>query len=251
MKRLLAIFFILPFTVFAQKDSVLSGAYTWQQPVAQKGKISSVVLLEGKVHDFEWMQFSANSIAGKTEIKQTIPANQEQLLIVRSGAVTIHFRDSSFLLTANSIAVLIPGEKYSLSNAATTVADFFTMKYRSRKPVDAQRGGSSFVKIWENIPFKPNNNGGGRRDFFEQPTVLQKRFEMHVTTLKEGLKSHDPHTHRAEEIILVIEGETEMQAGNAVVKTAAGGFYYLGSNVLHGIKNIGTKSGMYFAIQFE
>lgn len=125
------------------------------------------------------------------------------------------------------------------------------MKYRSRKPVDAQRGGSSFVKIWENIPFKPNNNGGGRRDFFEQPTVLQKRFEMHVTTLKEGLKSHDPHTHRAEEIILVIEGETEMQAGNAVVKTAAGGFYYLGSNVLHGIKNIGTKSGMYFAIQFE
>src|SRR5688572_15840281 len=66
MKRLLAIFFFVPSLIFAQKDSVLSGAYNWQQPVVQKGKISSVVLLEGKVHDFEWMQFSANSIAGET-----------------------------------------------------------------------------------------------------------------------------------------------------------------------------------------
>ncbi len=107
------------------------------------------------------------------------------------------------------------------------------------------------MKIWENIPFKANNNGGGRHDFFEQPTAMQKRFEMHVTTLKEGLRSHDPHTHRAEEIIFVIDGETEMLAGNVVVKTAAGGFYYLGSNVLHGIKNIGTKVSSYFAIQFE
>ncbi|QNA44223.1 cupin domain-containing protein [Lacibacter sediminis] len=251
MKRLLALFFFLPSLVFAQNDSVLSGAYSWKQPVVQKGKISSVVLLEGKVHDFEWMQFAANSIAGNTTIKQAVSANQEQLLIVRSGAVTIHFGDSSFLLTANSIAVLMPGEKYSLSNASTTTTDFFTMNYRSKKTADAQRGGTSFVKIWESIPFKGNNIGGGRRDFFEKPTVMQKRFEMHVTTLKEGLKSHEPHTHRAEEIILVIEGETEMQMGNNIIKTTAGGFYYAGSKVLHGIKNIGTKSSTYFAIQFE
>jgi (S)-ureidoglycine aminohydrolase len=251
MKRLIVLFFFIPVLVLAQKDSVLSGAYSWQQPAVQKGKISSIVLLEGKVHDFEWMQFAANSIAGKTEIKQTSPANQEQLLIVRSGAVTIYVGDSTFLLTANSVAVLMPGEKYSLSNTATTAAEFFTMKYRSKKPADAQRGGTSFVKIWERIPFKPNNIGGGRRDFFERPTVMQKRFEMHVTTLKEGLKSHEPHTHPAEEIILVIEGETEMQIGNSIMKTSAGGFYYAGSNVLHGIKTIGTKSSTYFAIQFE
>jgi (S)-ureidoglycine aminohydrolase len=251
MKRLLAILCFIPCFVFAQKDSVQSGAYSWQQPATSKSNISSVVLLEGKVHAFEWMQFSANSIAGKTEIKQTIPANQEQLLIVRSGAVTIHFKDSSFLLTANSVAVLMPGEKYSLSNAAVTVADFFTMKYHSRKPADAQRDGTSFVKIWESIPFKPNNIGGGRRDFFERPTVMQKRFEMHVTTLKEGLKSHEPHTHRAEEIILMINGETEMLLGDKTYKTQAGGFYYAGTNVLHGIKNIGSSSCIYFAIQFE
>lgn len=251
MKQLPAILFFIPCLAFGQKDSVLSGAYNWQQPVTIKKSISSVVLLEGKVHDFEWMQLAANSIAGKKKIKQTIPANQEQLLIVKSGTVSIHFGDSTFILTANSVAVLMPGEKYSLSNAATTAADFYTMKYRSKKPADPQRSETSFVKIWENIPYKPNNKGGGRRDFFEQPTVMQKRFEIHVTTLKEGLKSHEPHAHRAEEIILIIEGETEMQAGNEIVKTTAPGFYYLGSNVVHGIKNIGTKASTYFAIQFE
>jgi (S)-ureidoglycine aminohydrolase len=80
---------------------------------------------------------------------------------------------------------------------------------------------------------------------------MQKRFEIHVTTLQEGRKSHEPHTHRAEEIVLILEGDTEMQLGDGIVKTTIGGFYYLGSNVSHAIKNIGTKPATYFAFQFE
>lgn len=251
MVRLFALFFFLPFAVSAQRDSVQSGAYNWQEPAVPTSTISSVVLLEGKVHDFEWMQISANSIPGKTEHKQMMLVSEEQLLIVKSGTIIIHLWDSMFILSPNSIAVLMPGERYSIANNAENVASFYSMKYRSKKPADAKRGGTSFAKRWETIPFKTNNIGGGRRDFFEQPTVMQKRFEMHVTTLKEGIKSHEPHTHRAEEIVLIIEGETEMQLGNEIVKTTAAGFYYLGSNVSHAIKNIGTKPSTYFAIQFE
>ena len=251
MKRLLAFLFFIPYLAFAQKDSVLSGAYNWNEPSAIKNSINSVVLLEGKVHDFEWMQLSANSLAGRSAIKQIVTDVQEQLLIVKSGNVIIRLADSSFTLTPNSIAVLMPGEHYSLTNASETPAHFYSMKYKSRNVSNKQSGRHSFVKVWETIPFKPNNNGGGRRDFFELPTAMQKRFEMHVTTLKEGLKSHEPHTHRAEEIVLIINGETEMQLGNEVVKTNAGGFYYLGSNVSHAIKNIGIKPATYFAIQFE
>jgi mannose-6-phosphate isomerase-like protein (cupin superfamily) len=46
-------------------------------------------------------------------------------------------------------------------------------------------------------------------------------------------------------------GGTEIQLGNEIVKTGVGGFYYLGSNVSHAIKNIGTKPATYFAFQFE
>jgi len=42
-----------------------------------------------------------------------------------------------------------------------------------------------------------------------------------------------------------------MQIGQQFKKVDPGGFYYLGSNVLHAIKNIGTRPSTYFAIQFE
>lgn len=246
---LLALF--APITILAQQDSVQSGAYGWKLPKKIKyNKLNSTVLLQGKVHDFSWMQISANFIGDIRNLKQVVPDTVEQVIIVKDGWCQIFMNDTSYSLTPGSVAVLMPGQKYSLQTGKRTL-EFFSMKYCSKKPMDAQRNNKSFVKIWENIPFKANNNGGGRRDFFEQPTPMQKRFEMHVTTLKEGLKSHEPHTHRAEEIVLMLDGETEMQIGNDIVKNGAVGFYYLGSNVLHAIKNIGTKPATYFAFQFE
>src|SRR5436305_1820136 len=104
MKRLITILVLLPFLSFAQKDSITSGAYNWQQPAPIKNTITSISLVQGKTHDFEWMQLSAHCLAGTKELKQSMPADQEQLLIVRSGSIIIHFKDSSFKLTANSIA---------------------------------------------------------------------------------------------------------------------------------------------------
>jgi mannose-6-phosphate isomerase-like protein (cupin superfamily) len=51
--------------------------------------------------------------------------------------------------------------------------------------------------------------------------------------------------------VLLAEGDTEMQIGRRFEKVSAGGFYFLGSNVLHAIKNMGTQPATYFAIQFE
>ena len=253
MKTILAILFLIPFTVLAQKDSVLPGAYNWQQPALPKDKITSVVLLEGKVHDFKWLQLTANSLNPSPERMQLrIPKSQEQLIIIKTGMLQVGLGDSTFALNAGSVAVLMPGEKIILNS--TQPCSFYIMKYRSNAPKDLERGkksGGSFVKFWDGIPFKPNNNGGGRRDFFECSTAMQKRFEMHLTTLKEGMRSHDPHQHRAQEIMLVIDGETEMQIGEKFYTARTGGFYYLGSNVLHAIKTTGTKPATYFAIQFE
>ena len=74
---------------------------------------------------------------------------------------------------------------------------------------------------------------------------------MHVTTLNAGLKSHDPHTHLAKEIIVMMQGNTEMQIGEKFFKGKEGSVYFMESNVLHGIRNEGTTPCTYFAIQFE
>jgi (S)-ureidoglycine aminohydrolase len=251
----LKLFFLLlifiPVSLLAQQDSVRSGAYEWKTAIPIVDKISSSIILKGMVHDFTWMQITSSVITSEKKNKQHVAASYEQLIIVKSGSLKITCNGSSYQLTANSVAVLFPGQKYTIRKTGKGAVEFFSMQYTSKKTADAVRGGKSFVKIWEDISFKPNNNGGGRRDFFERPTAMQKRFEMHVTTLKEGLKSHEPHTHRAEEIVWILEGETEMQLGNEIVKTDVGGFYYLGSNVSHAIKNIGKKPATYFAFQFE
>lgn len=251
MRTALTLFLLLPSFLNAQQDSVLSGSYEWKLPEKIKySKLNTSVLLQGKVHDFSQMQISANFMGDKRGRKLTVPDTVEQVLIIKSGWCRLFMNDTTYSLTPGSVAVLMPGQKFTLQTGNRTL-EFFSMQYKSRNPAEQQRLNKSFVKIWEQIAFKPNNNGGGRRDFFETPTPMQKRFEMHVTTLKEGLKSHEPHTHRAEEIVWILEGDTEMQVGDKIVKTGQWGFYYLGSNVSHAIKNIGTKPTTYFAFQFE
>ncbi|MGC4101876.1 cupin domain-containing protein [Ferruginibacter sp.] len=253
MKKILILLFLFPLAVFAQQDSIVSGAYEWQQPVMQKNKIASTILVQGKAHDFEWMQLNSNAIYGTKPVKLKVPVDLEEVIIVRLGAIRIHLGDSVFVLTPNSVAVLMPGQKYVLQNAINEPTQFYTMQYRKKNYSEERKTPvtRSFVKMDKDIPFKPNTIGGGRRDFFECATVMQKRFEIHLSTLKEGIRSHDPHTHKAEEIVLMISGDTEMQVGDQFKKVNPGGFYYLGSNVLHAIKNTGTTLATYFAIQFE
>ena len=252
MRTFLAIFYLLPLLAAAQKDSVLSGVYKFNQPPGRMDKISSLVILEGRAHDFEWFQVTSNLILSTQKIKQQVPKNEEHALILKSGLFSIQIGDSVFTAGEGSVAVLVPGQKYSISCRDPGI--YYIMKCRSKSPGDPERiknNGRSFVKIYDSLVYKPNNRGGGRKDLFERPTAMQKRFEMHITTLKEGLASHDPHKHRPEEIILMINGETEMMIGDKTYQAKAGDLYYARSNVLHGIKNIGASACMYFAIQFE
>src|SRR5688572_20997412 len=256
MKKLLLLLgFIIPMIGFTQLPVIPSKMYSWKKPTDQTDKnIVSAVLFEGSVHDMEYLQMSANAITpAKKKVSLQIPSKEEHLLLVKTGILTIGFKDSSWSIGGGSVALLMPGEKYLLQNNTTDSCTFYRMKYRSKLRMDLARGqasGGSFVKDWNKIPFKPHDRGG-IRNYFERETAMSKRFEMHVTTLKEGIKSHEPHTHRAEEIVLVIENKTEMQMDDKFYKGGTGDIYYLGSNVSHAIRNDGKGTCTYFAFQFE
>ena len=255
MKRTLLLFcFLLPLFGFAQTDSLLSGMYQWREPSGGSQPLAATVLFEGKVHDMEWLQMNAASLRlTKTPVALHTPASEEALLIVKEGILILQQNEKPDTITAGSIALLLPGEQWSLRNSQKAPATFYLMKYRSKQPVDEERGksnGGSLVINWNKTVFKPHDKGG-RRDFFERPTVMCKRMEMHVSTLNVGLKSHEPHTHRAEEIVLVTDGQTKMQIGDKFYKGGAGSIYYLGSNVPHAVQNSGEKPCSYFAFQFE
>lgn len=74
---------------------------------------------------------------------------------------------------------------------------------------------------------------------------------MHITNLNPGIKSHEPHIHRAAEFIIMIEGETEMEIGNKLYKAKKGGVYFAPAYVPHAIRNTGDKQCQYFAFQWH
>jgi (S)-ureidoglycine aminohydrolase len=233
--------------------------YSWRKPLEKDGKhLLSTVLFQGQGYDMEYVQVSACALT-KKEISRQVPANEEHLIIVKSGSISISFRESTWSLTPGSVALLMPDEKYKIQNPEKDPGLFYLMKYRSKSAPDPERGkvsGGSFVKEWNRLAAKKHARGAVR-PYFETPTVMCKRFEMHVTTLDAGLRSHDPHRHRAEEIILMLEdnsgshAKTEMQIGDSFFKGEAGDLYYVGSELLHGIRNDGSGPCSYFAFQFE
>ncbi len=249
------ILYLAPLSLVAQKDSLVSSVYNWKQPVSNNHKQkTSVVLFDGSTYDMKWLQMNADELTSSAAAKKMmVPVTEEQLYIIKKGELTVGINDSVFTLVHGSIILLLPGQNFSIQNKAAAPCDYYVMKYRSKSPADLERGktnGGSFIKDWNNIIFKPNDKGG-TRNYFQRPTAMTKRLDMHVTTLKPGLKSHEPHTHRAAEMVIMIDGHTEMQIGQKFYKGNEGDIYYLAANVLHGIRNIGAKPCTYFAIQFE
>ena len=110
-------------------------------------------------------------------------------------------------------------------------------------------GGALFVN-YDSLPYT-EKAGKGRRIFFDRPTAMCENFEMHITTLKQKGPSHTPHQHVDSEIMLVIEGETEMMIDGKQYTAGAGDLYFAESGKMHGISNSSDKPCSYFAIRWR
>ena len=118
-KLLLAVILLTPITVFCQLAPVQPKMYSWKKPANKISQnILSSILFEGAVYDMEYLQMNAVSITpGKKKITLEVPGNEEHLLLMKSGKLTISIKDSTWSVGGGSIALLMPGEKYAVQNA--------------------------------------------------------------------------------------------------------------------------------------
>jgi len=237
---------------FSQTDSFLSGVYSWSDlQVEKKDYFEKRQILEGSTTDDENLNIYALTIEPGESLREK--NDEETLIIIKNGEVKVSLKNDSKILVPGSTVLVMSGDEYKIENSGDKDATYYVFLYKSKYPVDIQRGieaGGSFMINWNDLEFHPHDKGGIRQ-YFNRPTSMAKRFEMHVTTLKARIKSHEPHKHRAAEIVLMINGNTEMEIGNGLYKGTDGDLYFLGSNVPHAIKNTGTESCIYFAIQWE
>src|SRR5688572_7856969 len=131
MKRFLIAALLISSVAGFCQSPVPSGVYAW--PAKDKG-----TLLNGVARDMRHLELTAQAVQSgkkKTTIK---PTTEEQLLIVRSGTVTIHLNDSVYSIGTGSIALIIPGDSYAVENKGSTHATYYLMKYAAENP-DADR----------------------------------------------------------------------------------------------------------------
>jgi (S)-ureidoglycine aminohydrolase len=239
----------------AQENAVRSDVYRWNDlKVEKEASRERRPILKGSTTDLAHLEIHASTLApGKAPHPAHTHEDEEELVIVKEGQLKVTINEESKVLGPGSIALIVPGEAHGFENAGDTQASYYILKYRSKLPMDKKRGeeaGGSLMIDWNDLEFHPHDKGGIRR-YFDRPTAMCKNFEMHVTTLNEGLKSHEPHTHRAAEIVLVIEGNTEMQIGDKFYQGTQGDLYFLASEIPHAIRNTGEEPCVYFAFQWE
>jgi len=92
---------------------------------------------------------------------------------------------------------------------------------------------------------------GELRSVVRQPTRTLDELEMHITTLKPGIASHEPHKHVNEELIIIREGTVETLSDGVWKRVGPGSVIFNASNSLHALKNVGTTPAVYHVINWS
>lgn len=244
----------LSFSLSAQHQPIASGVYVWKDlPVSKKASVEQRQILEGTTPAFKHLKVHATTLKPHQAPHPSHKHSDEELVIVKEGELTVTIEGKTETLETGSIALIMPDDEHGFENKTNAPVTYYIMRYEAVEGADLERGkkaGGSFVVHWNQVEFKPHDKGG-RRNFFDRATAHAKRFEMHVTTLNEGLMSHPPHTHKAAEILLLTHQQAEESIDGKWLSSDVGDIIFLQSNVPHALRNTSKGSCTYFAFQFE
>jgi (S)-ureidoglycine aminohydrolase len=251
----LSLALLVPMLAVAQLVPLKAGVFRWRDtPAKQRDGRTERAIVSGSTLDLAKLDIRAVTLAPKraTDTAVVVGENDsEVLLIIKDGQLGITIDGKQKLVSSGSVALALPGDEIRVVNEGEKPATYYLFTYISKAPPDVARGkiaGGSFLVDWSDVEAKKNATGM-RRDIFDRPTSMFRRFEIHVSTLNEGLTNHATHTHRAEEFVVMREGSNEMIIDTPGHALAVGDIVFLAANVPHSLKNTGAVPTEYFAIQ--
>ncbi|WP_175404104.1 cupin domain-containing protein [Mucilaginibacter sp. PPCGB 2223] len=238
----------------AQLKPVSSGAYRWADiPVVKSNDREGRKIMEGTTAGFDYFEVHAT-----TQYKGAVPkpshtqTDIEELIFVKEGTLKFTMGADSKILGKGSIILIPPHEAQAIQNVGDGPLTYYVMMFRSKNKMDMERSakaGGPVMLNADSLKFVPSAKGGGIK-YFERPTAMLSKLEMHITQLNAQGPSHTPHTHPDTEMIIILEGDTYMTIAGKTYQATAGDIYLANSNELHGIGNAKDATCRYLAIRW-
>ncbi len=100
------------------------------------------------------------------------------------------------------------------------------------------------------LPYKGDDKMKGRQ-FFLAPEHSGFNLEMHESILGPGADNGTPHKHADELIMIVVEGTVEALVGDMKEVVEAGSVIFVGTNQMHGMRNVGKTPCRYYVIELR
>ena len=243
-------------TAAGQLAPVKAGVYRWAGLAAANaggGRVERL-LITGSTLDLDALDVRAITMLPSASPDTAAGHDSlECFVLVKEGKLMASLGGVTRVLGAGGAALVLPGDRMVVTNVGGTPATYYRFTYRSKAPMDMERGrraGGSFMLDYTELTEKPTAVGF-RRDVVNRPTAMFRRFESHWSSVKEGVRNHATHTHRADEFMMMTKGNVQMLIGTGEPPATLGDVVFLGSMLPHSLLSKGAGPAQYLVIQGE
>jgi quercetin dioxygenase-like cupin family protein len=101
---------------------------------------------------------------------------------------------------------------------------------------------------FDKLPVKNSTNGMTSRSVMRGTLATGEYIEVHETMLPAGEMPHPPHRHTHSELLLIREGELQVDSDGQRGLVHPGDVVFTASAVLHSLKNVGHGPASYFVV---
>ncbi|MES1217567.1 MAG: cupin domain-containing protein [Bacteroidota bacterium] len=256
MKIILSLLlYIIAMNSFGQLQPITSGVFHWSElQVKKDNQRESRKIAEGTTPEFEYFEIHAT-----TQEKGAVPKpahtqkDIEEVIIIKEGTVKCTIGNKTSVLGKGGVLLIPPQESQTFENIGNGPLTYYVFMFRSKKAINIERSsqaGGALLLNYDSLAYTETNNKGTRK-YFDRPTAMCENYEMHITYLKDKGPSHNPHQHIDTEMILIIDGDTEMTIDGKTYTAGPGDLYIAESGKMHGISNASAKPCSYFAFKWR